>query len=117
MIDEWYDKVKSLGLSFQTAARLRSLAEILPKTPPWKCRVIDTAPHQTKHPVRLLYRDTVECLEALLSNPLFRNSIDFRPYRVFTTAERLVRVYTEWMSADHAWQLQVTSLLPGLFQF
>lgn len=112
MIYEGYNdlKVKGLGLSFHTAARLRSLVEILPKTPSWKCRIIDTAPHQTKLPVRLFYRDTVECLEVLLSNPLFKNSIDFSPYRVFTTAERLVRVYREWMSADHAWQLQVTSL-------
>lgn len=57
--------------------------------------------------MRLFYRDTVECLQTLLSNPLFTNAIDFTPYRVFTTAQRLVRIYTEWMSCDIAWEMQV----------
>ncbi|KAG6374954.1 hypothetical protein JVT61DRAFT_3709 [Boletus reticuloceps] len=98
--------IKGLGLSFHTVPRLHSLAEILPKTPPWKCRVVDTSPHQTKSPARLFYRDTVECLEVMLSNPLFQDSIDFSPYHVFTSAQRLVRVYSEWMSCNHAWQIQ-----------
>ena len=33
--------------------------------------------------------------------------MDFMPFRLFTMAERIVRVYTEWMSSDGAWDLQV----------
>ncbi|KAF8123991.1 hypothetical protein EV363DRAFT_1085545, partial [Boletus edulis] len=76
--------IQGLGLSFQTASRLYSLTEILPKTSPWKCHVIDTSPHQTKSPTRLFYCDTMECLEMLLSTLLFGNSIDFSSYHMFT---------------------------------
>lgn len=50
----------------------------------------------------------MECLQALLHNPTFTDSIDFTPYRVFTTAQRLVRVYGEWMSGDVAWEMQLS---------
>ena len=108
--DDIYNKIKRLGLSFLTTLKLCGLADILPKMPPWKCCVIDTSPHQTKSSIRLFYRNTMECLEILLSNPLCGNSIDFSPYCVFTNAQHFVQVYTEWMSSNHAWQLQVSSL-------
>lgn len=101
-------QVKELQLSFQTAKQLRGLVEILPQTPPWKCQHVNTSPHQTKALTRLFYRDTFECLQMLFNNPLFADSIDFTPYRAFTTTQRLARVYTEWMSGDIAWDMQVS---------
>lgn len=56
----------------------------------------------------LYYRDALDCLEFLFSNPLFAGHIDFCPRRVYTTAEKLVRVYSEWMTADSAWEMQVS---------
>lgn len=64
----------------------------------------------TKSSVRLFYRDTVECLEALFQHPLFHDKLDFVPRRVYRTAERLVRVYSEWMTSDGAWDMQVCSV-------
>ena len=64
----------------------------------------------TKSPVRLFYRDTVECLEALFQHPLFHDKLDLVPCHVYRTAERLVRVYSEWMTSDGAWDIQVLSL-------
>jgi hypothetical protein len=58
----------------------------------------------------LFYRDSLDCLETLLSNPLLTDQIDFSPYRVYKTAERLVRIYSEWMTGDGAWQMQVSRL-------
>ncbi|KAF8132943.1 hypothetical protein EV363DRAFT_1163244, partial [Boletus edulis] len=98
--------VKQLWLSFQTALRLRGLAEILPQIPPWKCKHVDTSPHKTTTIARLFYRDTVDCLQTLLNNPLFTDSLDFSPYCVFTTAQRLVWVYGKWMSGDVTWKIQ-----------
>ncbi|KAN0078267.1 hypothetical protein V8E55_010324 [Tylopilus felleus] len=89
--DDIYNKIKRLGLSFLTTLKLCGLADILPKTPPWKCCVIDTSPHQTKSSIRLFYRDTMESLEMLLSNPLCGNSIDFSPYCVFTNTQHFVQ--------------------------
>ncbi|KAG6381477.1 hypothetical protein JVT61DRAFT_56 [Boletus reticuloceps] len=99
--------VKQLRLSFQTTLRLHGLAEILPQIPPWKCKHVDTSPHKTTTIARLFYRDTVDCLQTLLNNPLFTNSLDFSPYHVFTPAQCLVQVYGKWMSSDVAWKIQV----------
>ena len=69
----------------------------------------------TKSPVRLFYRDSVECLEALFEHPLFHDKLDLVPCRVYRSAERLVRVYSEWMTGDVAWDIQVCPLSAGEF--
>jgi hypothetical protein len=65
--------------------------------------------HPTKSPVRLFYRDPIECLQAIFSHPHFAKHIDYVPRCVFNVAERLVRVYSEWMTGDSAWKMQVCS--------
>lgn len=62
--------------------------------------------------MRLFYRDPVKCLEALFIHPLFHDKLDLVPRRVYRTAERLVRVYSEWMTGNAAWEMQVR---PRLF--
>ncbi|KAG1810405.1 uncharacterized protein HD556DRAFT_1428452 [Suillus plorans] len=97
--------IRGLKLSFSTAQELQSQAEMLPKGPSWKCQVIPSL-HRTKNPIRLFWRDPVECLEALFSNPLFHDKLDFVPHRVYTTAARLTHVYSEWLTGDSAWEFQ-----------
>ncbi|KIK33927.1 hypothetical protein CY34DRAFT_26962 [Suillus luteus UH-Slu-Lm8-n1] len=46
------------------------------------------------------------CLESLFSNPLFHDKLDFVPRRVYTTAARVLRVYSEWLTGDFAWDIQ-----------
>ncbi|KAJ7725009.1 hypothetical protein DFH07DRAFT_871814 [Mycena maculata] len=60
----------------------------------------------TKNPLTLYYRDPLECLQELLSNPLVSDFIHFTPFRMWATAEKLVWIYTEWLSADAAWRIQ-----------
>lgn len=95
-----------MPLSFRTAKDLRARVEQLPSGPRWKFEVVPTT-HPTKQPVHLYYRDALECVESLFNHPYFSNKMDFTPFRLFTTAERIVRVYTEWMSSDSAWEMQV----------
>ena len=64
----------------------------------------------TKSPVRLFYRDSVECLEALFQHPLFHDKLDFVPRHVYRTAECMVCVYSEWMTGNVTWDIQVCSL-------
>ncbi|KAG2039879.1 hypothetical protein BDR03DRAFT_822017, partial [Suillus americanus] len=59
-------------------------AEMLPKGPSWKCQVIPSL-HGMKGPIRLFWRDPVECLESLFSNPLFHDQLDFTPHYVYKT--------------------------------
>ncbi|KIJ14128.1 hypothetical protein PAXINDRAFT_79800 [Paxillus involutus ATCC 200175] len=100
------DSIKSLPLSFQLARELRGLTELLPQLGPrWRCKTMETS-CETKRPARLFYRDAVDCLAYLFSNPLFKDWLEPSPYRVFETAECLVRVYSEWMSAGVAWGMQ-----------
>src|SRR5882762_4934251 len=82
---------------------------MLPKGPQWKCQPWPTS-HPTKLPVNLYFRDAIECLSSLFGSPLFVDHLKYSPFRAFKTAEKLVRVYEEWMSGDAAWDMQVCQL-------
>ncbi|KIK21685.1 hypothetical protein PISMIDRAFT_12174 [Pisolithus microcarpus 441] len=81
---------KKMPLSFWTAKELRRRIEDLPKGPCWK----------------LYWRDSLKCIEALFNHPFYTGKMDYSPFRVFTAAERVMRVYSEWMSSNRAWDLQ-----------
>ena len=65
----------------------------------------------------LFYHDAIECIKALFGNPLFANSMQYSPFCVFKTAEKLVCIYGEWMSGDVAWNLQVHMVIILMFSF
>ncbi|KAG1786632.1 uncharacterized protein HD556DRAFT_1248030 [Suillus plorans] len=73
-------------------------ADMLPKGPNWKCQTIPSL-NPTKSPIQLFWRDPVEFLESLFSNPLFYDQLDFVPHRVYTTSVRLLCVYSEWLTS------------------
>ncbi|KAH9017835.1 hypothetical protein EDB84DRAFT_1245978, partial [Lactarius hengduanensis] len=97
--------ISGLGLSFRNAKRLRGLAEMLPKGPEWRCKPCDS-PYPTKKDVALFYRDPLECIQSILSNPLVNDYIKFTPFRVYKSAVSAMRIYTEWLSGDVAWSMQ-----------
>ncbi|KAI5989502.1 hypothetical protein EDD15DRAFT_2171313 [Pisolithus albus] len=97
---------KKMPLSFWTAKELRGHIEDLPKGPCWKIRIVPTH-HPTTSPVELYWRDPLECIEALFNHPFYAGKMDYSPFRMFTAAGRIMRVYSEWMSSDRAWELQV----------
>ena len=96
-----------MHLSFQTAKDLRNRIEILPRGPLWKSKDWKT-PYPTKRPLTLFFRDPLECLQALLSNPIVQDFIHFTPFKLFATSKKLMRIYTEWLSGDAAWRIQVS---------
>lgn len=81
---------------------------MLPKVPQWKSQIISFPGFATKDPIELYFRDSIECLEQLFSNPLFDGHIDYQPRRVFKTPARDVRKYSEWMTSEGAWEMQVS---------
>ncbi|KAF8417310.1 hypothetical protein L210DRAFT_3428288, partial [Boletus edulis BED1] len=93
------------SLSFRTAKKLHSRAELLPSGPRWHFQLVPTT-HEMKQPIHLYFRDALDCVESLFNHPYFADKMDFTPFRLFTTAEHIVRMYTEWMSSDGAWDLQ-----------
>ena len=63
----------------------------------------------------LFYRDSLDCVEYLLGNPLFADCMDFSPVRLYQDAEQTICVYTEWLTGNTAWEMQVSlfSVLPS----
>jgi hypothetical protein len=80
---------------------------MLPAGPQWKHKRWKTK-HPTKQPLHLYYRDPIDCLKTLMSSPLLQDHIHFTPLRIFKTAEKLCRVYSEWMTGNRAWDTQVS---------
>jgi hypothetical protein len=105
-----------MHLSFKTVKDLRSRIEILPKGPEWKAIPWKTQ-YLIKSPLTLYYRDPLECLQHLLRNPLIQDHINFTPFRLWADADKLVRIYSEWLSGDVAWNMQVCIDLPASITF
>ncbi|KAG2051370.1 hypothetical protein BDR06DRAFT_1061538 [Suillus hirtellus] len=74
---------------------------MLPSGPHWKSQIIPMS-HPTKSPVILYWCDPLECIASIFNHLLFHNHMDFTPCKVYTTAERLCRIYTEWMTGNDA---------------
>jgi hypothetical protein len=79
---------------------------MLPSGPRWKYKDIVTD-NPTKRPLRLFYRDPIECLQSLLSNPRLADCIDFNCRKVYESADKDSRIYSSFMTGDHSWYLQV----------
>jgi hypothetical protein len=66
--------------------------------------------HPTKSPAVLYWRDPLECIAMIFNYPLFHNHIDYMSRKVYGTGQKLSWIYTEWMTGDHAWEIQVCSI-------
>ncbi|KAI6033739.1 hypothetical protein BKA83DRAFT_4044339, partial [Pisolithus microcarpus] len=104
-----YLSLSMMLLSFWTAKELCRHIEDLPKGPHWKIHIVPTH-HPTTSPIELYWRDPLECIEALFNHPFYAGKMDYSPFHVFTAVGRIMRVYSEWMSSDGAWELQVKVL-------
>ena len=100
-------QIKQLPLSFRTAKELRLRAEMLPSGPHWQSHTL-TLKVATKRKAIVYFRDPVECLQSLLSHPLFTSQISFVSQKVWSSSAQVVRIYEDWLSGDHAWGLQVS---------
>ncbi|KIK19914.1 hypothetical protein PISMIDRAFT_46206, partial [Pisolithus microcarpus 441] len=101
------DSLLGIPISFRTRKQLHSHAEALPPGPAWLCEEVKPeAP--TKHPVHLFYCQLLECLQALLSNPVLTPHISFVPRKVWTSTARRCHIYDEWLTGEWAWNAQDT---------
>jgi hypothetical protein len=91
--------------SFTSAKDLRNRMESLPAGPTWKSTVIKLDGYQTESPIVLYWRDGLEIIQHLFSNPIFAQSIEMSPYRDYDVDGQ--QTYHEFMSADEAWKIQV----------
>jgi hypothetical protein len=82
---------------------------MLPAGPTWSCKPLKSL-YSTKKPLQVFYRDSLECVRSIVHNPLVKDHLHFEPLRLFKTAEKLMRVYTEWRTGNAAWEMQVRHL-------
>ena len=108
-------QIQDAGVSFPTAKALRGRVELLPKVPDWKVKKVTISGYATREPMFLFYRDALDCVKYLFGNPLFAGSMDFCPVRFYQDAEKTIRIFTEWLTGNTAWEMQVGSILvlPG----
>jgi hypothetical protein len=79
--------------------------ESLVAGPTWNTTKIKLDGYKTESPIILYWRDGLEVIQHLFSNPIFASSIEMMPYHLYDTNG--VRMYHEFMSADEAWKIQV----------
>ena len=83
--------------------------ELLPGGPAWNSTTVTIPGYKTKDPLVLFYWDPMECIKFILKNPFFSGKIDYQPRQDFDSSGG--RVYSEWISSDGAWDLQVRTFL------
>ncbi|KAL5536493.1 hypothetical protein ACEPAF_315 [Sanghuangporus sanghuang] len=112
-IDEFFKLkyVQDRPLSFDSSNALRKKVEQLPSPPCWKEAEVEVPGAKTQHPLKLFYRDALECFEYLFGNPVFNGKMEFVPQKVWQ-GDRAERLYSEMMTGDLVWDVQ-SKVSPG----
>ena len=84
---------------------------MLPSVPEWKFKTVSLTGHPTREPMLLFHRDALECVEYLFGNPTFADWIDFRPVQLYRDSKWTVRMYSEWVTGNAAWEMQVRTYI------
>jgi hypothetical protein len=78
--------------------------DVLPCFTQWKVSKIEFTGYKTKQPIELIWRDALDVVKQLFSDPTFANHMTFDPHVVQAEDQR---EYRDYMSADMAWKIQV----------
>ncbi|TFK46455.1 hypothetical protein OE88DRAFT_1638237 [Heliocybe sulcata] len=99
-----------LGLSFKNSHRIHQIVESIPARASWKTAHISLAddPAQ-KHLIQ--YRDPIEVICSLFSNPAHSSSMVYSPKKVYTDSSKSKRVYSELWTGKWWHAVQVRSVL------
>ena len=100
-------QIKRRPLSFFSAREMRVRIENLPSPPRWKEVEVSIEGGTTRDPLTFYYRDGLESFKFLFGNPLFRDHMEYVPRREYTDESKKERLYSEMMTGDLAWSLQV----------
>ncbi|KAG1900840.1 uncharacterized protein F5891DRAFT_1128385 [Suillus fuscotomentosus] len=104
----WVGSEARQPLSFKNAKQIFTFMEALLVTPKWKCAPIETDGYTTTHPVNLIWRDALEVAHHIFGNPIFANHMEYDPYEIQDNGER---EYGEWMSCEHAFEIQAVPII------
>ncbi|KAG1798677.1 hypothetical protein EV424DRAFT_1352509 [Suillus variegatus] len=88
---------------FTSKDQLLDWMDALPCFAEWKVSNLEFTGYKTIHPIQLIWRDALEVVKQLFSDPIFANHITFQPHIVNVKNQR---EYGDYMSADLAWKIQ-----------
>ncbi|KAH7904286.1 hypothetical protein BJ138DRAFT_1239251, partial [Hygrophoropsis aurantiaca] len=101
------DFVISLNLnsppSFKTKDKLLSMMDQLPSGPSWRLTKFEFTGYTTTHPIQLIWRDGLEVVKQLFSNPVYAQHMSYDPIHIFSGMQR---EYGEFFSSQRAFNLQ-----------
>ncbi|KAG1895057.1 uncharacterized protein F5891DRAFT_960655 [Suillus fuscotomentosus] len=66
--------------SFTSKEQLLDWTDALPSFVPWKVSNLEFTGYKTTYPVQLIWRDALEVVKQLFSDPVFANHITFQPH-------------------------------------
>lgn len=77
----------------------------LPAGPEWKSTKIEMKGLETTQDARLIWRDGLEVIRDLFSNPIFADHMTYDPHKVVRGAEQ---EYSEFFTGTRAFEIQVS---------
>ncbi|KAG1813400.1 hypothetical protein EV424DRAFT_1565654 [Suillus variegatus] len=89
--------------SFTSKDQLIGWMNTLPCFTEWKVSKIAFTSYKTTQPIELIWRDALDVVKQLFSDPTFANHMTFDPHVVQAGDQR---EYGDYMSADMAWKIQ-----------
>ncbi|KAH8986784.1 hypothetical protein EDB86DRAFT_3082630 [Lactarius hatsudake] len=97
--------VDKLDLSYRTPNELNKIIDTeLPGCPRFMCKDMTIAGYT----LEFYFRDILECIRTLYSDPEFARDLVFAPERHYTNHERKCRVYSEMHTGDWWWAVQTS---------
>ncbi|KAG6372042.1 hypothetical protein JVT61DRAFT_8748 [Boletus reticuloceps] len=95
--------------SFNTVDKLFGWLASLPQGTQWQSSSITFNGFKTTHPIRFLYRNTLDVVQELFSNPMFARYMTYDPHVVMKGEDR---EYSEFFTGTRAYDIQ-NQLPPG----
>ncbi|KAG1817122.1 uncharacterized protein BJ212DRAFT_1299292 [Suillus subaureus] len=89
--------------SFNTKDQLLDWMDSLPCFMEWKVSKMEFSGYKTVHPIELIWRNALEVIKQLFSDPIFMNHMTYTPHIVNVGNKH---EYGDYMSADMAWRIQ-----------
>jgi hypothetical protein len=99
--------MKLSPLSIKNGKQLKDRMTHLPSTPQWQSVTLNLGGVKTKAPIELLWRDSLECVKYMYSNPMYKGYMQEKPCRLYLDCNKKWRYYNEGNSGEQLWHIQV----------
>ncbi|KAI9460078.1 hypothetical protein F5148DRAFT_1276771 [Russula earlei] len=105
--------MKCFQLAYKSAYSFFKKIDTLPAGSLWHTEtfsftgdLLDKNGEPTQDHFELWYRNSLQCVEELISNPMFEKYISYVPERIYEDSTGNTRVYDEMWTADWWWEMQ-----------